>query len=116
MPLKEAGFTVGDSIKPAPKMLIYDVLSGLSNVELVGELYERNHEEVGMSREVKAYIRPRFKIGSKGKATEHRVVEMPGSAMKVIRSIGHVFIKYGSYMDTTSFSDSGTSRRKVRAG
>ena len=38
-PLKEAGYTVGDPIKPAPKMLIYDLASGLSDAEQVSELY-----------------------------------------------------------------------------
>lgn len=104
-PLKEAGFTARDPIKPAPKMLIYDVPSGMTDADLASELYERNLEEAGLTPDVKAYIRPRFKVGPKGKGTEHRVVEMPGAAMKAIQTIGRVYLQYGShrareYMDT----------------
>jgi hypothetical protein len=104
-PLEEAGYTVRDPIKPAPKMLVYDVPSGMSDAKFVRELYERNLKEAGLTPDVKAYIKPRFKVGPKGKGSEHRVVEMPGLAMKAIKTIGRIYLQYGShrareYMDT----------------
>jgi hypothetical protein len=94
--LKEAGFIVRDTIKPGPKVIIYDVPNDLTDEYLLNQIWERNLDD-SLPATIRPYLKPRFRVGPKETGVSHRVEEVPGLVLKSLLSAGRVYLNMGSH-------------------
>lgn len=79
--------------KIGPKIIIYDVLEDLTNVELIKDLYARNLNANEMIERVRIITRG----GKKGSNRTNVIIELPGKAWKYLLDVGRVYIGWNSF-------------------